>query len=332
MGLADAKHFVLGERGRPSLHGGVGRVHVAAARGHVHEARIIGQRRRVHGAHQLAPVAFADADDGDMAILGLIDVVWRHAQRLVAIARARRIAAKRVVGAEGRGEGGEHGVLHGHVQHGAGAGLRPAIEGRDDGRVQVDAAQDVAQRRARLQGRLAIVAGDADGAAHGLHGDVHRKVVPMRAGGAEAGTGGVNEARIRFGENIAPHPQPRHRAGREVLQQHVTPLGEFDEQIHALRGLEVDGDGLLVAVQHGEGVAGRAIGAPAQALADGRFHLDDAGAGHRQQMAAVRAVVDLAQIEHRDAGQRLCAQAGFSFKLFEVVSETAALPRRRDAR
>ena len=75
---------------------------------------------------------------------------------------------------------GKNRVLHGDVEDGAEAGARAAHEGGGDCRVEVDAAEEIAQRRTGLQRWFAVVTGDGHDAGHGLNGDVHGPVVAMR--------------------------------------------------------------------------------------------------------------------------------------------------------
>jgi hypothetical protein len=100
--------------------------------------------------------------------------------------------------------------------------------------------------------------------------------------------------------------EPVHDPGREILQQHVAALDHPEQQRAAALMLQVQCDGALVGVQHRDR-KGRALARrrpPAQRLALRRLDLDHVGPGLGHQQGRVGPLIDLAEIEDDDAGER----------------------------
>ena len=122
------------------------------------------------------------------------------------------------------------------------------VQGGEDADGREEAGGDVAQREAGPHGRAARLAGDAHDAAHALDDDVEGGLVAVGAGLAEAGGGGVDEARVAGGERLVAEAEAVHGARREVLHHDVDLLDQAQEEVLALRLLEVEQDALLAAV------------------------------------------------------------------------------------
>jgi len=97
-----------------------------------------------------------------------------------------------------------------------------------------------------------------------------------------------------------------HRPRREVFQQYIGPLCHPKEQLAAALVLQVQGDRVLVLVQHRkrQGGALARLGSAPPRLAARRLDLDDKGPCLRQQKARIRPLKDLAEIEHGHIRQR----------------------------
>jgi hypothetical protein len=154
--------------------------------------------------------------------------------------------------------------------------------------------------RAGLDRRPVREPGHAHDPRGGLDRHIHRKVVTIGPADAEAGARGIDQLRVDLAQSAPPNAEIVHRAGREILEQHIGALDHLAEQCAAALVLEVQGDGVLVLVQHREG-QGRALarrGAPAPGLTVQRLDLDDKRAGLCQQQARIGALKDLTEIDH----------------------------------
>ena len=83
-------------------------------------------------------------------------------------------------------------------------------------------------------------------------------------------------------------------------------LDQVAQQFFAALVLEVEGDCVLVRVEHGEWQVGAAhVAAAAQMFPALRLDLNDARPGQRDQQRRVRPVIDVTEIDDRDPGQRI---------------------------
>ena len=219
--LQNAEDLVAGASLGPGFHDGIHLVDVRSPAGHVGELDPFPQLGLAHGFNEPAPVPFANANHGHMAILGPIDVVGCQARPRMPIAGARPLLAAEVVGAQRRGQRRKDRILHGDVDDGALAGSLAPVERTDDGGVEMHPAEEVAQRRAGFERRRILKSSNAHDAGHGLNGDVHAQVVPVRTDGAVAGAGGIDQLRIVLTQGRCADAVAVHRAGREVLQNHI---------------------------------------------------------------------------------------------------------------
>ena len=248
----------------------------------------------------------ADTNDGDEAVFRGVDVVGRFGQTAMAVAGARRglaLAAK--VHAQVGGQRRIDRLLHRHLDQAAQARALALEQGRHDAAVQMDATKKIAQRRTGLDRWPVRKPGDVHDAGHGLHREVHGGVVFVGATAAIARTRAIHDARVDRAHLLVAHTQALHRAGGKVLHHHVATAHHLEQQLTPTGSLEVQSDEVFVRVEHGKRHRRPTDhAAPAQMLATGGFDLDHPSTGHGQQKAAIRAVVNLAQIDHGDAIQR----------------------------
>jgi hypothetical protein len=190
-------------------------------------------------------------------------------------------------------------------------------QGGHDSGIQVDASHEVHQGRAGLGGRPVWLASDAHDARGGLDGEIHRQVVAIGSGDAEAGAGGIDQPGVHRLQHVIADAQIVHRARRKVLQQHIGPGHHLLQQLPPARGLQVQCDGALVGVQHRHRERGvtRAGGehAATQRLSGRRLDLDDVRTGFRHQERGIRALVDLPEIQDGDTCQR-CGHGDASYR------------------
>ena len=222
------------------------------------------------------------------------------------VAPARHLLAGDVVPAQSRCQRREDSILHGDIDDGALTGSLALVEGADDGAVEMHPAEKIAQRRPGFERRRILLPGDAHDAGHGLDGDVHAQVVPVRSRGAVPRAGGIDQPRVFLAQRRCADAVPVHGARREVLKHHI----HFPR--HALQGrlprcgLDIERNALLARIEQGKGIAGRRRLAPSpQRLAERRLHLDDSRPRLRKQEPAVGTVVDLPEVERRHPGKRL---------------------------
>ena len=253
----------------------------------------------------------------------LPELLAAHGQRQVARARAEGLVGQeRLVG--GAHRLGEPAVGQVTADHGA-EQRELSLEHRDvDGlavarslagaKREEDAERRVHARRHVRDGHPAAhavparLAGHTDHPALRLEDQVERRPVAVRAVLAEPGDRAVDDPLIARPRRLVAEAEPGEGADAIVLQHHVGPLDEAEEELPAPRVLEVDLDALLVPVQAHEvrGLAAgqrRAPGAGDVAVAHG-LQLDDAGAEVRQHGRTERAGQGMAQIEHRDVLER----------------------------
>ena len=193
-------------------------------------------------------------------------------------------------------------VLHRHFDDAALAGALALVQRGHDRAIEVDAGAEIADGRTGLDRRLVGEAGRIDDAAHRLHDQIHGRVVAIGAGLAVARARAIDQARIDLVQGGGADAQAIHHARRKVLDQDVGPRGHLAQQFAALFGLEIERHRLLVGIEHGEWQGGAAhVATAAQMLAAERLDLDDLGAGHGHQEGRVRPVIDVRQVDHRDA-------------------------------
>jgi hypothetical protein len=171
-----------------------------------------------------------------------------------------------------------------------------------------DAGIDVGDRVAGLDRRSARLAGHRHQPGKALRDQVEAALVGVRAVAAVARDRAVDQARVHLAQDVVAEPQLFQRAAPVVLGQDVGILHHAQQDRPALRGLEVQRDPALVAVQdherRGDAVHPRFAVAARIVAARQLLDLDDVGAHVGQHHAAGRAGHDLGQLQHAQAGQR----------------------------
>ena len=197
-------------------------------------------------------------------------------------------------------------VEHADIDLGRLAGLEAMDQRGIDGDRGEEARADVADRHADPGRRLALVAGDAHDAAHALHDHVVGGILGVGAAMAEARGRGVDQLGILLVQGVPAVAQLLHRAGPEVLDDHVGLFEQLLEDLALLVVLEVERDAFLAAVDRGEvgrlALDERPVGARVVA-ALGRFDLDHPRAHLGHQQGAVGAGQDARQVDDDDARQ-----------------------------
>ncbi|MCY1530032.1 hypothetical protein D9M68_652060 [compost metagenome] len=185
------------------------------------------------------------------------------------------------------------------------AGLRRA-QGGGDGEGAVQARRKIRHRHPALDGFPARFAGDAHQPAHGLDGQVEPAFLRTRPRLPIGRNRTIDESGIHFAQLGIAQPQAVHHARPIVFDQHVCARRQLARQGQVSRVLQVQRHRPLVAVERGE-VLAVAVGdgrpAAQRIAAFGVLDLDDVRAHVRQQHAAKRARRDVANLQHRDAGQ-----------------------------
>ncbi len=166
------------------------------------------------------------------------------------------------------------------------AGLAPFFDGGEDADGGVEAGELVDHGRADLGGFAVDLAGDVHEAAHGLDEEVVSGQVASGTGTAEAGDRAGDDRRLLGGQRLTVEAEAAHRARSEVVDHDIGAQDNASGHREVVRPAQVEGDGLLVAVEGQEVGAGRAVAvvpprrAPrAGVVSDpGLFDLDDIGA------------------------------------------------------
>ena len=153
---------------------------------------------------------------------------------------------------------------------------------------------------------LAGRAGDRHQPAHALRDLIEARPLVIGAVLAEAGDAAIDDARVDLAQALIVDAELCLDVGAEVLDHDVGLLGEALEHFEALRVLQVERHGPLVAVQILEV---RALARAARLLAAGilqqRVDLDDVGAPVRQLPHAGGPGANAGEIEHGETGEGL---------------------------
>ena len=131
-------------------------------------------------------------------------------------------------------------------------------------------------------------AGDRGQTALGLDQEIVGLAIGIGPVVAVARDGAADQRRIIFSQAFQREAELVHRAGLEVLQQHVGACDQLFECGAAVLGGEIDHHGILAAVEPDE-IAALALGGGviiAGEIALRPFHLDDMRAGVRQPRRA----------------------------------------------
>ena len=130
----------------------------------------------------------------------------------------------------------------------AGAGV-VAFEQRGQDAVRaVHAGQQVGDRCPDLLRVVRVRSGQRHQAGLALRDLVVAGAAALGAVVAEAGDGEDHQAGVQLVERVEAEAEPVEHAGAEVLDQDVGPPDKVEQDLPVVLGLQVEGDGLLVAV------------------------------------------------------------------------------------
>lgn len=180
------------------------------------------------------------------------------------------------------------------------AGMLQGCEHSDD---KIERAAGVVADEVGRDGRRLVGLTDhAEGAGDGDVRDVVSGALGERSLLAPAGHPPVHQARIAGEALLRPDAEPFGDTGAVALDQYVCPLDQIEDLAGAVRRLEVDQHGSLVAV--GEVV--RRI--DVQPRAAGPVDPYDIGAEVGQEHGGERTGPDARQFDHSHSGQRAVAR------------------------
>ena len=211
------------------------------------KARIGDELRLSHQVGQLDKEAVVAAGDDQLAVgagEGVVGITG-----LVAVADALGDTPGGQIDLVDDLQTGHGGVHQRHIHLLAQAGLPGVEEGGQHTDTHRQAAQYIRHGGAGA-GRAGVgPAGGAHQAAHSLADDVIAAPAAVRPVVPEAGDTAVDNLGVNLLEGLIAQPQPLHHAGPEVLQHHIGLLHHLEEGLFPLRGLQIEGDTLLVAVE-----------------------------------------------------------------------------------
>ena len=149
---------------------------------------------------------------------------------------------------------------------------------------------------------------DAHHAAHRLQHGVVAGQAAQRAIGAEARDRAVDEARMPLRERVVAEAPLLHRAGQEILDQHVGALEQAREHRLSGRLAEIERERALAAIDRGE-VGGVAVlverrAEQARLVAERRLDLDHVRAVVGEHLRAQRTRQHARQVDHPNAVER----------------------------
>src|SRR6266852_1210265 len=187
------------------------------------------------------------------------------------------------------------------------AGLRPMEKRVGDAECGEDSGREIEERDAGADGWAVGLPGDGHDAAEGLHERLVAGTVLPRAGPSERRDRAIDQARVERGQGVVAEAETLHRARPEILDQDVGALHQIAQHVGTLRGLQIERDVPLVAVddeiRRRLAALVRRPGARFVARA-GVFHLDDIGAHIGQEHAAEGPGEDAREIDDADTVER----------------------------
>ena len=198
-------------------------------------------------------------------------------------------------------------VLHRDLEAVALPGFTPLIKRAQDGDRHQHPGTGVAEREAGPDRRAIGLPGDAERAAGGLCDHVEREVLLERAAFAEPFDLGIDDAGVDGFHHVVAQPQPLDGTRREILDRDVGLAQQVLHQFQSLGGLQVDGDGTLVGVEHVE-IIRIVVRLPRPQAATrvahaGVLDLHHIGAQPRQRFRAGRTSLELGEIDDFHAGE-----------------------------
>ena len=148
--------------------------------------------------------------------------------------------------------GSDHAVHQTHVHPLPFAGNGAGVDCGKDANGYMKSAQNITQRRTGTGGLSALGTGDGHHTAHGLSQDIIARAQVVGTVAAEAGDRRIDDAGIDLLQDIIAQPQLVHHAGAVVFHHDIRFFDKLLEDLLALRGLQVQGDPLFVAVDVGK--------------------------------------------------------------------------------
>ena len=148
--------------------------------------------------------------------------------------------------------GSDHAVHQTHVHPLPFAGNGAGVDCGKDANGYMKSAQNITQRRTGTGGLSALGTGDGHHTAHGLSQDIIARAQVVGTVAAEAGDRRIDDAGIDLLQDIIAQPQLVHHAGAVVFHHDIRFFDKLLEDLLTLRGLQVQGDPLFVAVDVGK--------------------------------------------------------------------------------
>ena len=148
--------------------------------------------------------------------------------------------------------GSDHAVHQTHVHPLPFAGNGAGVDCGKDADGYMKSAQNITQRRTGTGGLSALGTGDGHHTAHGLSQNIIARAQVVGTVAAKAGDRRIDDAGIDLLQDIIAQPQLVHHAGAVVFHHDIRFFDKLLEDLLALRGLQVQGDPLFVAVDVGK--------------------------------------------------------------------------------
>ena len=208
--------------------------------------------------------------------------------------------------------GSDHAVHQTHVHPLPFAGNGAGVDCGKDADGYMKPAQNITQRRTGTGGLSALGTGDGHHTAHGLSQDIIARTQVVGTVAAKARDRRIDDAGIDLLQDIIAQAQLVHHAGAVVFHHDIRFFDKLLEDLLALRGLQVQGDPLFVAVDVGKidafpltiQIFGTERGIAAGVVtAFGDLDLDDVCAHVSQHHGAEGAGKHTGQVENRQVLQ-----------------------------
>jgi hypothetical protein len=298
-------HLRHGARRGPGLDERAQAGFVRAARRICRIARLIGERRLAEDRAQLAELGIARHDHRHMPVARGKDVD-RRGHRMAVPHPGRRASFGGIARKSGELHG-KHRVEHGEIDDLAVARAL-ALPQRGEHRPGAEKTGGHIGDRFPDRGRRPVRrAGDGHEARHRLDDEVVRRPCRELTRLPEAGNTQVDEPRVARAQPCRIDLEPRGDPGAEVLYHHVAFRRQRGDDLAGARGLEVERDALLVAVEQSE-IDARLADEWAEAARivarARRLDLDHLGAEVGEQRRAIRPRHDAREIEHANAREQ----------------------------
>ena len=278
---------------------------------HIHEPGIGDHIRAFqHLIAELLVQLLVACRDDDLAALAGEAVVGGNSG--ITVAHGGRDVAGLDVLQGGVLSGSDHAVHQTHVHPLPFAGNGAGVDCGKDADGYMKPAQNITQRRTGTGGLSALGTGDGHHTAHGLSQDIIARTQVVGTVAAKARDRRIDDAGIDLLQDIIAQSQLVHHAGAVVFHHDIRFFDKLLEDLLALRGLQVQGDPLFVAVDVGKidafpltiQIFGTEGGIAAGVVtAFGNLDLDDVCAHVSQHHGAEGAGKHTGQVENRQVLQ-----------------------------